>query len=277
MVITYVESSRSHFQQTKSMTAQHSNQASQPRSAEILRVLSQEMASGKLVPGTQLKEEVLCERFDASRTPVRDALKQLAAQGLVELRPRQGAFVVQLTLDRLAAMFETMGYLEAACAALAARRHTAEDLQDLSNAHQACMHAATEQDAESFYAANSKFHECIYRASHNPHIENLTIELRNRLEAYRREVTFHPGLMSLSIREHDAVLGAIRAMDESAASLCMRQHLYTLRTDAVSMAASLAKGYQRAGLDAKINKFVSLSSDRVSKPALNYSTHEISK
>ena len=259
------------------MTPHHANQASQPRSAEILRVLSQEMASGKLVPGTQLKEEVLCERFDASRTPVRDALKQLAAQGLVELRPRQGAFVVQLTLDRLAAMFETMGYLEAACAALAARRHTAEDLQDLSNAHQACMHAATEQDAESFYAANSKFHECIYRASHNPHIENLTIELRNRLEAYRREVTFHPGLMSLSIREHDAVLGAIRAMDESAASLCMRQHLYTLRTDAVSMAASLAKGYQRAGLDAKINKFVSLSSDRVSKPALNYSTHEISK
>ncbi|MCX7264820.1 MAG: GntR family transcriptional regulator [Burkholderiales bacterium] len=233
MEITYVASSDAHFLlQTNSMsrmTPHHANQASQPRSAEILRVLSQEMASGKLVPGTQLKEEVLCERFDASRTPVRDALKQLAAQGLVELRPRQGAFVVQLTLDRLAAMFETMGYLEAACAALAARRHTAEDLQDLSNAHQACMQAATEQDAES---------------SHNPHIENLTIELRNRVEAYRREVTFHPGLMNLSIREHDAVLGAIRAMDESSASVCMRQHLDTLRTDAVSMAASLARRYQ---------------------------------
>jgi DNA-binding GntR family transcriptional regulator len=225
------------------MTRHLSGQASQPRSAEILRTLSQEMASGKLVPGTQLKEEVLCERFDASRTPVRDALKQLAAQGLVELRPRQGAFVVQLTIDRLAAMFETMGYLEAACAALAARRHTTEDLLNLANAHEACVQAAAAQDAESFYAANASFHECIYKASHNPHMENQTLELRNRVEAYRREVTFHPGLMSLSIREHEAVFEAIRAMDENMASSRMRQHLDTLRTDAVSMAAALAGRY----------------------------------
>ena len=226
------------------MTTHLPSQASQPRSAEIFRTLSQEMASGKLVPGTQLKEEALCERFDASRTPVRDALKQLAAQGLVELRPRQGAFVVQLTIDRLAAMFETMGYLEAACAALASRRHTAQDLQDLSKAHEACLQAAAAQDAESFYAANALFHECIYKASHNPHMENLTLDLRNRVEAYRREVTFHPGLMSLSIREHEAVLDAIRSMDEHLASLRMRQHLDTLRTDAVSMAAALARRYQ---------------------------------
>ena len=225
------------------ITPRQSDQATQPRSAEILRVLSQEIVSGKLAPGSQLKEEVLCERFDASRTPVRDALKQLAAQGLAVLRPRQGAFVMQITLDRLAAMFETMGYLEAACAALAARRHTVEDLQDLSNEHEACLQAASAQDAESFYASNARFHECIYKASHNPHIQSLTVELRNLVEAYRREATFHPGLMSLSIREHDAVLGAIRAMDESVASLCMRQHLDTLRTDVVSMAASLARRY----------------------------------
>jgi DNA-binding GntR family transcriptional regulator len=226
------------------MNQPSSSQTPQPRSAEILRILSQEMASGKLVPGTQLKEELLCERFGASRTPIRDALKQLAAQGLVELRPRQGAFVVQLTIDRLAAMFETMGYLEAACAALAARRHTAEDLRDLSKAHEACIQAAAAQDAESFYAANSMFHESIYKASHNPHMENQTLELRNRVEAYRREVTFHPGLMSLSIREHEAVLDAIRAMDEETAASRMRQHLDTLRNDAVSMAAALARRNQ---------------------------------
>lgn len=228
------------------MTKSGASQPSQPRSAEILRILSQEMASGKLVPGTQLKEEFLCERFDASRTPVRDALKQLAAQGFVELRPRQGAFVVQLTIDRLAAMFETMGYLEAACAALAARRHTAEDMQNLSKAHKACVQAAAAADAESFYTANAMFHECIYRASHNPHIENQTLELRNRVEGYRREVTFHPGLMSLSIREHQAVMEAIRIMDEDTASSRMRQHLDTLRTDAVSMAAALARRHQAA-------------------------------
>ena len=221
-----------------------SRPSSEPLSAEILRILSQEMASGKLMPGTQLKEEALCERFDASRTPVRDALKQLAVQGLVELRPRQGAFVVQLTVDRLAAMFETMGYLEAACAALAARRHTAEDLLDLARAHEACLQAADAQDAESFYAANTQFHECVYRASHNPHIEAQTLELRNRVEAYRREVTFHPGLMNLSTREHEAVLDAIRSMDENTASSRMMQHLDTLRNDAVSMAAALSRRTQ---------------------------------
>ena len=226
------------------MTLPSSQQTSRPLSAEILRILSQEMASGKLVPGTQLKEELLCERFHASRTPVRDALKQLAAQGLVELRPRQGAFVVQLTIDRLAAMFETMGYLEAACAALAARRHTTEDLQDLSKAHDVCIQAAAAQDAESFYTANARFHECIYKTSHNPHLENQTLELRNRVEAYRREVTFHPGLMSLSTREHEAVLTAIRSMDEETAASRMRQHLDTLRNDAVSMAAALSKRMQ---------------------------------
>jgi DNA-binding GntR family transcriptional regulator len=221
--------------------------SSEPLSAQIVRVLSQEMASGKLAPGRQLKEEVLCERFDASRTPVRDALKQLSAQGLVELRPRQGAFVVQLTIDRLAAMFETMGYLEAACAALAARRHTADDLRELAKVHTACVQAAAEQDAELFYSANARFHECIYRASHNPHLEGQTLELRNRVEAYRREVTFHPGLMNLSIREHEAVLQAITAMDEDIASSRMRQHLDTLRTDAVSMAEALARRHQTVG------------------------------
>jgi DNA-binding GntR family transcriptional regulator len=215
-----------------------------PLSADILKTLSHEMASGKIAPGTQLKEEILCARFNASRTPIRDALKQLAAQGMVELRPRQGAFVVQLTVEQLAAMFETMGYLEAACAALAARRHTAEDLAQLANAHEACVTAARMMDPDSFYKANAHFHECIYRASHNPHIEGQTLELRNRVEAYRREVTFHAGLMALSIREHEAVLNAIREMDEETAAARMRQHLDTLRNDAVSMAAALSRRTQ---------------------------------
>lgn len=221
------------------------------RSDEILRTISAEIATGTLAPGTKLDEETLCERFGASRTPVREALRQLAAQGMVELRPRQGAFVTQLTVELLIEMFETMAFLEAACAALAARRHTAEDRRALKASHEACVAAAQKEDPLLYYEANARLHECLYRASHNQHLETMTLELRNRLEAYRREITFHPGLMALSNTEHGGVLEAVLAMDEQAAAARMSQHLDTLRKDAVSMAQMLAKKVRPAAAKAQ--------------------------
>ncbi len=215
-------------------------------SAEILRTLAGEVLTGQIPPGAKLEEEALCQRFSASRTPVREALRQLAAQGVVEIRPRQGAFVVQLTVESLVEMFECMGHLEAACASLAARRHTAEDRLALSSSHEACIQAAQLADPIAFYGANAQFHQCIYRASHNNYLARQTLELCNRLEAYRRDSTFHPGLMSLSIREHQEVLDAIFAMDEVTSAMRMRQHLDTLRNDAVSMAVLLSKRLKAA-------------------------------
>jgi DNA-binding GntR family transcriptional regulator len=217
-----------------------------PLSAEILATLASEVLAGEIAPGTKLDEEALCHRFLASRTPVREALRQLAAQGVVEIRPRQGAFVVQLTVESLAEMFECMGYLEAACAALAARRHNAQDRLVLAASHEACKAAAERADPKAFYAANNRFHECIYRASHNHYLAAQTIELRNRLEAYRREATFHAGLMQISVSEHQAALDAIFAMDEDTAASRMRRHLDTLRNDAVSIAAMLSKRSEAA-------------------------------
>ncbi len=216
-------------------------QSTLPLSAEILGTLASEVLTGEIAPGTKLDEEALCQRFSASRTPVREAIRQLAAQGVVEIRPRQGAFVVQLTVESLAEMFEYMGYLEAACAALAARRHNAQDRVALAASHDACKLAAEQADPEAFYAANNRFHECIYRASHNHYLAAQTIELRNRLEAYRREATFHAGLMQISVTEHQAALDAIFAMDEDTSASRMRRHLDTLRNDAVSIAAMLSR------------------------------------
>lgn len=223
------------------LKARRQREPSQPRSAEILHSVAQEIASGLIAPGTKMEEETLCERFKASRTPVREALRQLAAQGFVEIRPRQGAFVVQLTVESLVEMFEAMAYLEAACAALAARRHTSQDRDALAAAHESCIAAAAGADPGVFYAANTQFHECVYRAGHNRFLEMQTLDLRNRLEAYRRKATFHPGLMSKSINEHKGVIDAIFSMDENAAASRMSQHLDTLRKDAVSMSIMLSK------------------------------------
>jgi len=220
-----------------------------PRSASIVNVLSSEIGNGALAPGTHLEEVVLCHRFGASRTPVREALRQLAALGVIEIRPRQGAFVLQLDAERVVEMFEVMGYLEAACSALAAKRHDAKDRVALTQAHQRCVQAAANDDPETFYTANAQFHECIYRASHNGHLEEQTLGLRNRLEFYRRDVTFHAGLMAISVNEHETVLRAILEMNQDSAATAMSKHLATLRGDAVAMASMVSRrsGASRRG------------------------------
>lgn len=223
-------------------TAAKKRAAGTTRTDRIRQAVEQAIVSGKLGPGTKLDENALAARHGASRTPVREALQHLASQGLIELRAHAGAFVATLTVVELAEMFETMAFLEAACAALAARRHTAEDRRLLASAHDACAKAARKNDPEAFYDANARFHECIYRASHNGYLSAQTIQLGNRLEAYRREATFHPGLMSVTMAEHDRIMHAILAMDEAAAGQQMRRHLDTLRDDAVSMARAMQKG-----------------------------------
>ncbi|TAK81247.1 MAG: GntR family transcriptional regulator [Betaproteobacteria bacterium] len=211
----------------------------------IREAIEKDIITGKLAPGTKLDEEALAARYGASRTPVREAFQQLASQGHIALRPHMGAFVATLSVTELVEMFEAMAYLEAACAALASRRHTDADRTRLAAAHGACVKAAKRKDPDAFYAANARFHECIYAASHNEYLAAETLRLRNRLEAYRRESTFHPGLMALTINEHVKILQAILDMDEAAAASRMRGHLDTLRDDAVSMARAVVRATGR--------------------------------
>jgi DNA-binding GntR family transcriptional regulator len=212
----------------------------------IRRAVEHDIVSGKLAPGTKLDEDSLATRHGASRTPVREALQHLASQGLIELRAHAGAFVATPTVVELAEMFEAMAFLEAACAALAARRHTAEDRRRLAKAHDVCAKAARQDDPTAFYAANAHFHGCIYAAGHNEYLGAQTVHLGNRLEPYRREATFHPGLMALTMAEHERILSAIFAMDEAAAGAQMRTHLDTLRDDVVSMATAMQRASRHA-------------------------------
>jgi DNA-binding GntR family transcriptional regulator len=211
------------------------------RAERIRQAVERDILSGRLGPGTKLDEDALAVRHGASRTPVREAFQRLASRGLIELRAHAGAFVASLTVVELAEMFETMAFLEAACASLAARRHTAEDRQALDVAHEECAKAARKDDPNAFYAANARFHACIYAASHNAYLAAQTIQLGHRLESYRREATFHPGLISLTMAEHERIRRAIFDMDEGGAGQQMRSHLDTLRDDAVSMARAVRR------------------------------------
>ncbi len=214
---------------------------SMTRTDHIRIAVERDIVSGKLRPGTKLDEDTLAASHGASRTPVREAFRLLASKGLIELRAHAGAFVTTLSIVELAEMFEAMAMLEAACATLAARRHSASDRSALVAAHEACAIAARKRDPAKFYAANARFHQAIYDASHNGYLVAQTIQLGNRLEAYRREATFHPGLMAITLTEHEQILSAIFEMDETTAGKHMRGHLDTLRNDVVSMAMTAAR------------------------------------
>ncbi len=205
----------------------------------VLGTLERDLISGRLKPAQRLDETDLAQRFKVSRTPVREALKVLAAQGLVELRPRSGAFVAQPTDRELIEMFETMAEMEAACAGFAARRATADDRARLEAANAACEKARVAADAPGFYKANTAFHDAICRAAGNRFLAEQTLALRRRLEPWRRGVTWNPGMMQASVPEHAAILAAIAAGDAAAAAERARAHLDTLRRDALVLLRGL--------------------------------------
>jgi DNA-binding GntR family transcriptional regulator len=198
----------------------------EPTRAETLRrAVEEDIFSGHLKPGDRLDEQSLAVRFDVSRTPVREALRQLSASGLIEVRPRQGAVVAVITLPRLIEMFEVMAELEGMCARLSARRMTKPELQRLQDLGDECAAFAEQGNLDSYYLANEAFHDTVYAGSHNNVLEETTRNFRNRTIPYRRHQLNRPGRVFESLQEHQKVIEAILSGDADLADELMRDHV----------------------------------------------------
>ena len=196
------------------------------RRADALRDrLEQDIVTGALRPGERLDEQSLAARFGVSRTPIREALMQLATAGLIELQPRRGAFVASLSLRDVIERFEVMGALEGACAALAARRITEGERQALLEAHDACAQQAPGGDADAYYYANERFHEVIYAACHNNYLAEQARQLHDRLKPFRRLQLRARSRVATSLVEHQAIVDAILAGDSARAEQLLRDHI----------------------------------------------------
>lgn len=191
----------------------------------VRQKLEEEIIAGILKPGDRLEESSLAERFQVSRTPVREALGQLISAGLASSKPHHGAVVMQMTIQDLIEMFEVMATLEGLCANLAARRMTPEEIKALGKIHRSCAELARANDVNSYYIKNKSFHEAIYAGSHNAHLLEMTRRLRNRVSAYRRYQPHRPSRLRRSYSEHDAVYSAIRKGDPVAAQRAMELHV----------------------------------------------------
>ncbi len=194
-------------------------------SDRIRNALTDAISSGELAPGTTLDEQQLADRYGASRTPVREALRQLATSGMVEVRPRRGVIVRHVTADEVMDMFETMAELEAVCVRLATYRITPLERSRLLRIHEASQAAVEQDDVDAYDALNREFHEAIYRAAHNDFLADQAIAVRTRLNAFRRMQLRQARRLASSRAEHDAVMQAIAEGNGEEAGRRMRAHM----------------------------------------------------
>ena len=192
---------------------------------KLREALEEDILTGALVPGQRIDERELAARFATSRTPVREALLQLAASGLILQRPRRGTFVAEVGPTRLVEMFEVMAELEGLCARLAARRASSAALVELRDLHQSCRAARQAGDADAYYYANEEFHEAIRALAGNAFLQEQADALQRRLRPYRRLQLRAVNRIRSSFDEHERVLEAISAGRERDADESMRAHV----------------------------------------------------
>ena len=192
---------------------------------QVANRLRQMLVEGRIAPGAKLNERELCEVLDVSRTPLREAIKMLAAEGLVELLPHRGAIAVELREDDIAHTFEVMAALEAMSGELAAQRITDAELSEIRATHFEMMAAYTRRDLSSYYRLNAAIHRAINAAAKNP-VLSATYERTNaRLQALRFRSNQDEEKWKSAVREHEQMIEALAARDGAAMRAVLTSHL----------------------------------------------------
>ena len=181
--------------------------------------------AGELLPGTFLEEARLCEQLEISRTPLREALKVLTAEGLVRHEPRRGCFVNQVTETDLDEIFPVLALLEGRTAYEAARNATDTELQALEELHAKLARHARTRRINEYYAANFAIHEAIIALANNRWLAQVIADLRKIVKLARLQQLHAPGRLDQSLAEHLALFAALKARDSEGAEAAMRTHL----------------------------------------------------
>jgi DNA-binding GntR family transcriptional regulator len=194
--------------------------------SETIRIgLADDITTGRLRAGTEIDEQEVAARFGASRTPVREALRELAAEGLVVIEPRRGARVAEFTLERLGEMFEVMAETEATCARLATNRMTAVERFELQKLHRHGSDVVARGDVIGYDRLNRDFHSAIYRGTHNAFLAEHAASLRVRLAPFRRAQFRGNQRLRQSYDEHGGILQQMVRGDGEEAGRLMRAHM----------------------------------------------------
>lgn len=215
------------------------------RANTIRELLEHEIISGERMPGDRLDEPQLTRRFDVSRTPVREALVELAAEGLVEMQPHRSAVVAEVSVGRVIEMYEVLAKLEGLSARLATRRMKEDERKEFKAVHARIGLMVEANDRDSFPALNREFHNLIHQGAHNDVLSEQINGLNKRLTPYRRIYREEPHDLRTPHEEHDGVVAAIMNRDEAAAERIFSDHT-ALRAEAMTdFVAAFKRRFER--------------------------------
>ena len=193
--------------------------------SQVANRLRQMLVEGRIAPGAKLNERELCALLQVSRTPLREALKMLAAEGLVQLLPNRGAIAVELSLDDIQNTFEVMAGLEGQSGELAAQRIDEAELREIKALHFEMLAAYTRADLPAYYRLNAQIHTSINLAAKNTVLTATYRQLNARLQALRFRSNQDGDKWQSAVREHEAMIAALESRDAVALRAVLIAHL----------------------------------------------------
>ena len=189
---------------------------------EVAELLRQRIFSNQLAPGSWIDELKLADEYGISRTPLREALKVLATEGLVTMKVRRGAYVTEINAKDQRDVYHLLSLLESDAASVVAASASAEQLQDLQSLHQALVAAVA--DTDQFFAVNERFHRRLLEIADNRWRDQLVADLRKVMKLNRHHSLLKSGRVAESLSEHQALMNALLERDPALSAQRMREH-----------------------------------------------------
>jgi len=196
---------------------------------QVIMRLRTLLVEGRIAPGAKLNERELCEQLRVSRTPLREAIKLLAAEGLVDLVPNRGAVAVRLTEADVRHTFEMLGMLEASAGELATQRITAEELAELRALHYEMLACYARHDLSGYYRLNAQIHNAINAAAHNPVLAGTYRSINARVQSLRFRTNQDEAKWKHAVEEHEQMMQALADRDAAAMRKVLIGHLQRKR------------------------------------------------
>lgn len=203
---------------------------------EVAERLRQRIYSHDLEPGAWIDEQALADQYGISRTPLREALKVLASEGLVTLKPRRGCYVTEISERDLDEVFTILELLEGRCAFETATKAGKAELGELDAIHARLEAAAASDDIDGFFEANQAFHRAVQDIAGNARLTNVIEDLRKVIKLSRHHSLFTEGRLEQSLAEHREILSALAAHQPALAEERMRAHIVSGRAALVRIA-----------------------------------------
>ena len=214
----------------------------QPNSQNLPEAIFQKLRSllveGKIAPGSKLNERELAESLHVSRTPIREAIRRLAAEGLVELITNRGAIALQLSLEDVINTFDVIAQLEGFSGELAANNISDTALSELEALQYEMMASYARRDLSSYYKLNLRIHHLFNQAANNPILSRLFSQVNARIEALRFRSNQDGMKWEKAVEEHQEMLDALKARDSNRMRKIMISHVQNKRDVVVQLLKS---------------------------------------